>query len=284
MTITSTDRTPPGESDAMEMHKLEEVRAATEPASGPVREPTERGARSRLSCSARGQGAWPSIVQRSAQRPAEFPPRRRGQTEAGNHRHPDGARRRPATQSVDNGSVDPRVHTVVIADDDMLLREGVASLLDRSGFEVVDQAANAAALLALVRRHRPDLVNRRHPLAAEPRDRGARRRPHHPRVAARNRQSSSFRACRGRAGDRAAGARRTMRIPAEEPHHGRDRVHRHARTHRQGGRGCRSGGSGRDHRRVLAVIPIPGSPLGRSLGLPRRINRPICRLIQTLDR
>ncbi|MEA2143952.1 MAG: hypothetical protein QOI64_2382, partial [Solirubrobacteraceae bacterium] len=48
--------------------------------------------------------------------------------------------------------------TVVIADDDVLLREGVASLLERSGFEVLDQAGNAAALLALVRRHRPDLV------------------------------------------------------------------------------------------------------------------------------
>jgi DNA-binding NarL/FixJ family response regulator len=47
---------------------------------------------------------------------------------------------------------------VVLADDDVLLREGVASLLERSGYEVVDQAANAAGLLALVRTHRPDLV------------------------------------------------------------------------------------------------------------------------------
>jgi serine/threonine-protein kinase PknK len=47
---------------------------------------------------------------------------------------------------------------VVLADDDVLLRESLARLLDDSGFEVVDQAGNAAALLALVRRHRPDLV------------------------------------------------------------------------------------------------------------------------------
>ena len=53
------------------------------------------------------------------------------------------------------GSAAPQV---VIADDDVLLREGLASLLDRSGYEVVDQAGNAAALLALVRTHRPDLV------------------------------------------------------------------------------------------------------------------------------
>jgi len=47
---------------------------------------------------------------------------------------------------------------VVLADDDVLLREGLASLLERSGYEVVDQAGNAAALLALVRKHRPDLA------------------------------------------------------------------------------------------------------------------------------
>ena len=47
---------------------------------------------------------------------------------------------------------------VVLADDDVLLREGLASLLERSGYDVVDQAGNAAAVLALVRTHRPDLV------------------------------------------------------------------------------------------------------------------------------
>jgi len=47
---------------------------------------------------------------------------------------------------------------VVLADDDVLLRESLARLLEDSGFDVVDQASNAAALLALVRRHRPDLV------------------------------------------------------------------------------------------------------------------------------
>ncbi len=32
---------------------------------------------------------------------------------------------------------------VVVADDDVLLREGLASLLERSGFEVVGQAGDA---------------------------------------------------------------------------------------------------------------------------------------------
>src|SRR4051794_26367600 len=47
---------------------------------------------------------------------------------------------------------------VVIADDDVLLREGIASLLERSGFEVVGQAANAPDLLAVVRQTVPDVV------------------------------------------------------------------------------------------------------------------------------
>jgi DNA-binding NarL/FixJ family response regulator len=47
---------------------------------------------------------------------------------------------------------------VVVADDDVLLREGLASLLDRSGFEVVGQAADATELLALVRDRKPKLV------------------------------------------------------------------------------------------------------------------------------
>src|SRR6478752_4778381 len=47
---------------------------------------------------------------------------------------------------------------VVVADDDVLLREGLSSLLARSGFEVVGQAADATELLALVREHKPQLV------------------------------------------------------------------------------------------------------------------------------
>lgn len=47
---------------------------------------------------------------------------------------------------------------VAIADDDVLLREGIASVLERSGFDVTGQAADAEELIALVRRERPDLV------------------------------------------------------------------------------------------------------------------------------
>jgi DNA-binding NarL/FixJ family response regulator len=47
---------------------------------------------------------------------------------------------------------------VVLADDDVLLREGLASLLDRSGFDVVGQAGDGAELLALVRSVRPEVT------------------------------------------------------------------------------------------------------------------------------
>ncbi|HZR95913.1 MAG TPA: response regulator transcription factor [Gaiellaceae bacterium] len=47
---------------------------------------------------------------------------------------------------------------VVIADDDTLLREGIASLLDRAGFELVGQGGTADELLELVREQKPDLA------------------------------------------------------------------------------------------------------------------------------
>ncbi|HEX4751910.1 MAG TPA: response regulator transcription factor [Solirubrobacterales bacterium] len=47
---------------------------------------------------------------------------------------------------------------VVVADDDVLLREGLVSLLERSGFDVVGQCGEASMLLAYVRKFRPDLA------------------------------------------------------------------------------------------------------------------------------
>jgi DNA-binding NarL/FixJ family response regulator len=47
---------------------------------------------------------------------------------------------------------------VALADDDVLLREGLASLLERSGFVVTGQCADAAQFVALVREQKPDLV------------------------------------------------------------------------------------------------------------------------------
>jgi DNA-binding NarL/FixJ family response regulator len=47
---------------------------------------------------------------------------------------------------------------VVLADDSVLLREGVASLLEESGFDVVGQAGTAEDLLALVDEALPDVA------------------------------------------------------------------------------------------------------------------------------
>jgi DNA-binding NarL/FixJ family response regulator len=47
---------------------------------------------------------------------------------------------------------------VVVAEDDVLLREGLASLFDDAGFDVVGQAGDGTQLLALVRDKTPDLV------------------------------------------------------------------------------------------------------------------------------
>jgi serine/threonine-protein kinase PknK len=66
-----------------------------------------------------------------------------------------------SAEEVPRGGAHPEVDKrcrVVVAEDDVLLREGVASLLERSGFEVVGQAGDGDELLGIVREQRPDLV------------------------------------------------------------------------------------------------------------------------------
>jgi DNA-binding NarL/FixJ family response regulator len=52
----------------------------------------------------------------------------------------------------------PDAIRVAVADDSVLLREGVVHALEQAGFEVVGQAGDADELLALVRRARPDVA------------------------------------------------------------------------------------------------------------------------------
>jgi serine/threonine-protein kinase PknK len=52
----------------------------------------------------------------------------------------------------------PSGRRVIVADDDVLLREGLASLLERAGYQLVGQAGDGSELLRLVREHRPELV------------------------------------------------------------------------------------------------------------------------------
>ena len=47
---------------------------------------------------------------------------------------------------------------VVVADDSVLLREGVVRLLEENGFEVVGQAGDAEDLIRKVRAHKPDVA------------------------------------------------------------------------------------------------------------------------------
>ena len=47
---------------------------------------------------------------------------------------------------------------VVVADDDVLMREGLASLLERSGYDVVGQAGDGSELMRLVREQQPGLA------------------------------------------------------------------------------------------------------------------------------
>jgi serine/threonine-protein kinase PknK len=47
---------------------------------------------------------------------------------------------------------------VVLAEDDILLREGIASLLEHAGIAVLGQAGDGSELIAIVREHEPDLV------------------------------------------------------------------------------------------------------------------------------
>src|SRR3979490_2124444 len=64
----------------------------------------------------------------------------------------------PASGTVGTSPEGGRAPRVVLADDDVLLREGLASLLERSGFDVVGQAGDGVELVALVRSTNPDVA------------------------------------------------------------------------------------------------------------------------------
>jgi len=51
-----------------------------------------------------------------------------------------------------------RAQRVVIADDDVLLRQGLAALLREGGYDVIGQASDADGLIELVRKEQPDIA------------------------------------------------------------------------------------------------------------------------------
>jgi len=70
--------------------------------------------------------------------------------------------RREPRQGPTNAAIMPVVDgsrgRVVVVDDDVLLREGLVTLLTSAGFEVVERGGDAGQLLRAVREHQPDLV------------------------------------------------------------------------------------------------------------------------------
>ncbi len=70
-------------------------------------------------------------------------------------------RRQPtrwADPTADGVPVPTRRLSIVLAEDSLLLREGLASILDRAGHEVRDTVGDADTLLAVVRKEPPDVV------------------------------------------------------------------------------------------------------------------------------
>jgi DNA-binding NarL/FixJ family response regulator len=69
-------------------------------------------------------------------------------------------RSEPPTAARQTGEMSARrtKRRIVVADDDVLLREGLAGLLERSGFEIAGRAGDAVELVRVVRDQTPDLV------------------------------------------------------------------------------------------------------------------------------
>ena len=123
-----------------------------------------------------------------------------------------------AADSLRRMSADRATQRVVVADDDVLLREGVASLLERAGSDRGPGRRRRGAA-ALVRDQQPDLVivDIRMPPTHD--HRRARRGARDPAGATRRRDPRAVGARGGRAGDGAPGGGSGRRLSAEEPGH-----------------------------------------------------------------
>ena len=107
---------------------------------------------------------------------------------------------------------------VVLADDTMLLREGVALLLGEAGFDVVGQAGNAEELVAQVGDRHARRRDRRPADAADAHRRGPAGGAGDPRAHPERRRARALPARRRRPGHEAAGRRRRgRRLPAQGP-------------------------------------------------------------------
>ena len=132
---------------------------------------------------------------------------------------------------------------VVIADDNLLIREGIASLLRRAGIEIAAEASTADELFDAVDAHEPDVGDHRHPDAADADRRGHPRGARDPRTPPADRPRDPLPARRSRHRyTRARGEPGAARLPAQGPRQRRRRVRRHAAPRRRGRRGARPRG------------------------------------------
>ena len=127
---------------------------------------------------------------------------------------------------------------VVLADDSVLLREGVARLLEEAGFEVVAQSGDGGGPSTACRDAQARRRGHRHPDAADAHRRGAAGGAGDPRHASRGRRPPPLAVRRARLCDGAARVeRRGRRLPAEGPRR-RPRAVRHGRPTGRGRRLC----------------------------------------------
>ena len=107
---------------------------------------------------------------------------------------------------------------VIVADDSVLLREGLARLLEEAGFEVVGQAGDGDELMRKVKAHKPDvaIIDIRMPPTHT--DEGLRAARAIRERAARYRRAGALAVPRGGVRARAVGRRRRRRrLPAQGP-------------------------------------------------------------------
>ena len=113
-------------------------------------------ARDRADRAQRRRAAARRRRRRGRRRRARVRPRARGDGRPRRRPGRDARAREPARRGhADRGGAAVRV---VIAEDTVLLREGLAGLLEDAGHEVVGRAGDAEALLALVGEHAPELA------------------------------------------------------------------------------------------------------------------------------
>ena len=150
---------------------------------GPPGQRARRGRSARRWCRRRGSRPWigPARPRRPGRRTGRFTGTRLA-TRVG-HYSPSGDSRMSTAETP---------LKVVVAEDSVLLREGLVRLLEDSGFEVAGQAGDAEDLLRKVGAHKPDVAVIDVRMPPQPHRRGPARRAQDPRRAPRHRRARAL--------------------------------------------------------------------------------------------